>query len=88
MGSRARRWANTLVVAEIALALLLTVGAGLLVRSFGRLTATSPGFDAEGVLAVTINIPDARYDSAATVSGYYARLMERVNAIPGCNHRR
>jgi putative ABC transport system permease protein len=56
-GSRIRRWANALVVAEIALALLLTTGAGLLVRSFWRLQQVDPGFDPKGVLAVAINLP-------------------------------
>ena len=79
---RMRAWRRGLVVSEIALALVLTVGAGLLVRSFQRLQAVNPGFEPNGVLAVSMNIPGARYDSAAKVSGFYADLLRQVKALP------
>ena len=79
---RVRSWRRGLVVSEIALALVLTLGAGLLVRSFQRLQAVNPGFEPNGVLAVSMNIPGARYDSAAKISGFYADLLQRVRALP------
>jgi putative ABC transport system permease protein len=83
IGPRMRRWGNALVVGEIAIALLLTIGASLLVRSFAQLQQVDPGFDPHGVLAISLNVPGARYDDAGKISGFYAELMERVRAIPG-----
>jgi putative ABC transport system permease protein len=82
-GSRIRRWANALVVAEIALALLLTTGAGLLVRSFWRLQQVDPGFDPKGVLAVAINLPPAKYDTTTKVIGFFNELQARARRLPG-----
>jgi len=81
-GQRLRRWADTLVVGEVALALVLTVGAGLLVRSFWRIEHVEPGLNARGVLAVGIDLP-AGYDSAATQRAFFDGLRERVRALPG-----
>jgi putative ABC transport system permease protein len=82
-GGRIRRWANGLVVGEIALALLLTTGAGLLVRSFWRLERVDPGFDPSGVLAVAINLPDVEYDTTTKIVGFFDQLEERVRGLPG-----
>src|SRR5215207_5627965 len=78
--SRAR---SALVVAEVALSLLLLAGAGLLVKSFARLQAVDPGFDAEGVLTMRVSLPGARYKEPARKAEFYAALMERVQALPG-----
>lgn len=83
MGTRARRWGNGLVVGEVALALLLTVGAGLLVRSYWKLTRVAPGFDPTGVLAVRLNLPGLKYDSNTKVVGFYDELQRRLRALPG-----
>lgn len=83
IGPRMRRWGNALVIGEIAFALLLTLGAVLLIRSFAQLQRVDPGFDSTGVLAVSMNIPGARYDDATRISGFYAALMQRVAALPG-----
>lgn len=82
-GRRIRQWGNALVVAEIALTLLLTVGAGLLVRSFWRLEHVDPGFDPHGVLTVGINLPSARYDSGYKAIAFFDELRTRVRALPG-----
>ena len=79
---RMRSWRRALVVSEIALALVLTLGAGLLVRSYQELQGVNPGFDPNGVLAVAMNIPGARYDGAEKISGFYAELLQRVGALP------
>ena len=59
-GARVRRWAELLVIGEVALALVLTLGAGLLVRSVRSLLRVHPGFEAEGVIAGTVGLPGAR----------------------------
>ncbi|HXI20564.1 MAG TPA: FtsX-like permease family protein, partial [Gemmatimonadales bacterium] len=81
-GLRVRRWSEGLVVVEVGLALLLTVGAGLLVRSFWRLTGVDPGFNPHGVLAVGLSLPDAKYDSTR-VTVFLNQLEQRARALPG-----
>jgi putative ABC transport system permease protein len=71
------------VVAEVALALILTVGAGLLVRSFRELQRVAPGFDGTGVLAVAMALPAARYDAPDKVVGFWDELVRRAAALPG-----
>jgi putative ABC transport system permease protein len=83
VGQRMRRWGDLLVVGEVALALLLTVGAGLLVRSFRELQRIDLGFDASGVLAASLQVGGGRYDSVATLLPFEANLVERARAIPG-----
>jgi putative ABC transport system permease protein len=80
-GSPAAR--NALVVAEVALALMLMVGAGLLVRSLGRLRGVDPGFDPKNVLHVPAGIPDEKYTTPEARRAFYARVLERVRALPG-----
>ena len=82
-GGKVRRWSRQLVVAEVALAVLLMVGAGLLLRSYRNVANVEPGFDPSGVLTVTMGIPVSRYDSASKVLAFYATLLERVRALPG-----
>ena len=82
-GGKVRRWGRQLVVAEVALAVLLMVGAGLLLRSYDRIASVAPGFDPEGVLTVTLGIPASRYDSANKVIDFYSTLIERLRALPG-----
>jgi putative ABC transport system permease protein len=78
-----RRTRGALVVAETALAVLLVVGAGLLARSFWRLTAVDPGFRPHGVLALDVLLPEAKYDSPARLNGFFDAVLERLNAQPG-----
>jgi putative ABC transport system permease protein len=82
-GSAIGRWGKHLVVAEVALAVMLTVGAGLLLRSYDRLSKVDPGFDPRGVLTAALNISGTRYDSSAKVVGFYSTLLERVQSLPG-----
>lgn len=81
--SRVRRWGRHLVVAEVALAAMLMVGGGLLLRSYERVSKVEPGFDPSGVLTASVSIPAARYDSASRVLGFFASLTERIQALPG-----
>jgi len=72
-----------LVVGEIALALVLLTGAGLLLRSFLRLTAVDPGFRADHVLTMTLDLDDASYGTAATLRAFHTRVLEQLSSIPG-----
>jgi putative ABC transport system permease protein len=78
-----RRWGDALVVAEVALSLALTVGAGLVVRTFWELQHVDPGFDPHGVLATTIQPAGTAYDSAQARIAFFGQLMERVGSLPG-----
>jgi putative ABC transport system permease protein len=78
-----RRLRSLLVVAEVAMALVILVGASLLARSFLALQRVDTGFDAREVLAVQLVLPRARYDSAAKILSFHARVRERLGAIPG-----
>ncbi len=84
-GHTARRWANTLVVGEVGLALLMTVGAGLLVRSLWQMRSVNPGFDARGVLSVEVAL-NRKYDSVTKVEAFMTQLVERARAIPGATN--
>ncbi len=78
-----RRWGNALVIGEIAIAVVLSLGAALLVRSFAVLQRVDPGFDPSNVLTVSLNIPQARYDTDAKSEAFWSELMQRVAATPG-----
>jgi putative ABC transport system permease protein len=80
-GGRALR--RALVVAETAIALVLLVGAGLLLRSFVELQAVDRGFDSSNLLVGSVAPPRARYAEPAQVAGLYDRLVERLRAVPG-----
>ncbi|MFN8580027.1 MAG: ABC transporter permease [Gemmatimonadaceae bacterium] len=85
---RMRSWGNALVVGEIALALMLTVGAGLLVRSLWNITRVSPGFDAHNVLTVQLSLPSAKYGSdeagqTEKIRAFYDELLLRARGVPG-----
>ncbi|MFI5232970.1 MAG: FtsX-like permease family protein, partial [Gemmatimonadales bacterium] len=82
-GTRMRRWGTALVVSEVALALVLTLGAGLLVRSFMKLRSVNPGFDANGVLTLSVPLPAIRYDTFPKVTAYYDELTRRTRALNG-----
>jgi putative ABC transport system permease protein len=74
---------DALVVSEIALSLVLLVGAGLMIRSFVRLVQVDPGFDARNVLTAQVALPDAKYPERPQVAAFFERALERVRASPG-----
>jgi putative ABC transport system permease protein len=80
-GVRHRRMRSALVVAEVALALVLLVGAGLLARSFRDLLAASGGFEPEGAVAASVSLPTAQYPDAARERPFYRALYERLRAV-------
>ena len=77
-----RRLRGGLVSAEVALAVVLTVGAGLLARSFVAVLNTNPGFAADGLLTMGINVP-ARHNTDETRVAFYQELFQRLDAVPG-----
>ena len=74
---------SALVVAETALALVLLVGSGLLIKSFIRLQQVDPGFSSENVLTARIALPEVTYGDAAKRGAFWSRLLEKVRTIPG-----
>lgn len=82
-GRRGVRMRNALVVGQVALALVLMVGAGLLVRSFQSLQDVDLGFEPEGVLAMSVSLPGSRYPDREATRSFFVGLEERVRALPG-----
>jgi putative ABC transport system permease protein len=74
---------RVLVAAEVALALVLLVGAGLLVRSFRTLLGEELGFDPRGVLAASLTLPEVRYPEGGARAAYYDRVLAELRTIPG-----
>ena len=83
VGIPQRRMLDALVVIEIALALVLLTGSGLLVRAYATLRSTDPGFRPEGVMTFQLALPLAKYPSAVTQRRFYATLVDRLAARPG-----
>jgi putative ABC transport system permease protein len=79
-GNRAR---SVFVVAQIALALVLLSGAGLLVRSFLRLVNVHPGFNPQGNVTMTVALPNSRYGEPQQRVQFYQRLFDRIDGLPG-----
>ena len=82
-GGSGRRTGYLLVAAELALAFTVLVGAGLLVRSFARVAAVDPGFGIEDRLTLRVALPAVRYRDSPQRAAFYARLFERLAAVPG-----
>jgi predicted permease len=82
-GAKARRLRTTLVVAEIALTVVLLVGAGLLLRSYRAVLDVDPGFEAEGLLVAGTVLPESRYPNPADYERFYRNVLEEVRALPG-----
>jgi len=81
-GAERHRLRSLLVAAEIALTIVVTVGAGLMMQSLNRLHGVNPGFDPENVLTVQFNLPGAKYPPDS-FPGFADRLLERVQSLPG-----
>jgi putative ABC transport system permease protein len=78
-----RRIGSVLVVAEVALALVLLAGGGLMVRSFVRLLSVDPGFDPHNILRADLSLPGLRYAKPEQQKIFYEELLERIKVLPG-----
>ena len=78
-----QRFRSALVIFEVAMALALLVGAGLLIRSFASLMQVDPGFDTSGVLTAQLNLVGPAYDQRPARASFVDRLIDRVEALPG-----
>ncbi len=77
------RTRRALVVAELAIAVVLLAGSGLLIRSLSRLMAIDPGFQPKGVLTARIDLPNTKYATDAQTSHFFAQLLENIRQLPG-----
>ena len=83
-GSPGRQWVRNLLAAtELALAVVLLIGAGLMMRSFARLLKVDPGFSPENVLSMDVALPNTRYQQAHQKAQFYEQVFERIKALPG-----
>lgn len=82
-GLRKQRLRNALVVSEVALSLVLLVGAGLLIRSFAKLNQVDPGFKPEQVLTMGVSLLPNKYPEEEQVATFYRQVLERFGAVPG-----
>ncbi|HWP42569.1 MAG TPA: ABC transporter permease [Blastocatellia bacterium] len=82
-GAGSQRLRRLLVVAEVALALALLVGAGLMIKSFVRLSEVETGFDSQNVLTAQITLPQSRYDDRQQQAAFFRQVLARIEALPG-----
>jgi putative ABC transport system permease protein len=71
------------VVAQVALALVLLVGAGLMIKSFSRLQSVDPGFDPENLLTMRVDLPETKYKEDERIVAFYRQATERLAGLPG-----
>jgi putative ABC transport system permease protein len=83
---RSGRLRASLIVAEVALALTLLIGAGLLTRDLSRLIRIDPGFRVEGLLAVRLDLPEVRYGTPGRAEVFVREMIDRVGHLPGVLH--
>jgi predicted permease len=83
VGGHRQRLRSALVIAEVALAVVLVIGAGLMVRSLGALGRIDLGFTPDHVLTMRVSVPQARYDTPEKVVDFYRQLNDKVRALPG-----
>ena len=82
-GASRSRLRSVLVVSEVALALVLLAGAGLMMKSLARLLEVDPGFDTRNLLTFNLALPAAEYDDNDRLADFHRRMIERLEALPG-----
>ncbi|MCM3900449.1 MAG: ABC transporter permease [Pyrinomonadaceae bacterium] len=82
-GARSQRLRSLFVVTQVALALVLLIGAGLLMKSLNRLQSVEPGFEPDNLLTMQINLPGRKYDTDRKSIDFFKRAIEQLQVIPG-----
>lgn len=82
-GGARQRLRSTFVVVELAVALILLVGAGLLIKSFWKLRAVEPGFQTDRLLTMRVELPEARYKDVEKQTRFRTQALETINSLPG-----
>jgi putative ABC transport system permease protein len=82
-GASRMRFRQLLVVFQVSLAVMLVIGAGLLVKSFWMLQRVDPGFESEGVLTAGVTLPFLKYAEPNQINNFHQQLHERLSAVPG-----
>ena len=82
-GARRNRVRSVLVVAEVALSLVLLIGAGLMIRSFAKLNNVNPGFNPDNVATMGVSLLRANYPDDRQVGAFYSQILERLASMPG-----
>lgn len=81
--ARRQRLRGALVVSEIALALMLLTGAGLMLKSFMRMRTVDPGFRTENILTMTVDLPDSTYPATPAIQAFHAQILEKLSNLSG-----
>jgi predicted permease len=82
-GAGQNRWRTILAIAEVSLALILLVGAGLMMKSLYRLLAVDPGFHSDRVLTMEMSLRTSQYDKDVNILNFWQQVLDRVRALPG-----
>ncbi|HSE17326.1 MAG TPA: ABC transporter permease [Pyrinomonadaceae bacterium] len=85
-GASRLRFRQLLVIFQVSMAVMLVIGAGLLVKSFWLLQRVDPGFESERVLTAGLTLPTSKYSSPEQINNFHKQLLERVAALPGVKH--
>ena len=80
--ARRQRLRGALVVSEIALALVLLTGAGLMLKSFMRMRTVDPGFRTQRILTMTVDLPDSTYPTTPAIQAFHAQILEKLSNLP------
>ena len=82
-GTSRLRFRQLLVVFQVSIAVMLVIGAGLLIKSFWLLQQVDPGFKAEGVLSADLSIPRSKYADPSQINNFHDQVLDRISAVPG-----
>jgi putative ABC transport system permease protein len=82
-GAGRQRFRQLLVVFQVGMAVMLVIGAGLLIKSFWRLRQVDPGFKADHVLSLSLTLPQSKWDDTQQINNFYNQLIERISVLPG-----
>jgi putative ABC transport system permease protein len=82
-GANRLRFRQVLVVFQVSIAVMLVIGAGLLIKSFWMLQRVDPGFRAEGVLSASLNLPFSKYPEPVQINNFNKQLLDRISTLPG-----